>query len=58
MPRPGNAIGRGDLPTKQCPVCGRPFAWRKKWRRDWERVIYCSERCRRRGSGAKKETPS
>ena len=35
------------LPTKTCSVCGRPFAWRKKWARDWEAVIYCSERCRR-----------
>ncbi|MEM1118357.1 MAG: DUF2256 domain-containing protein [Bacteroidota bacterium] len=35
------------LPTKTCPVCERPFAWRKKWARDWEQVVYCSERCRR-----------
>ena len=28
-------------------MCGRPFAWRKKWARDWESVVYCSERCRR-----------
>ena len=38
---------KADLPTKVCPVCGRPFAWRKKWARDWESVRYCSERCRR-----------
>ncbi|MFO0416211.1 MAG: DUF2256 domain-containing protein [Pseudomonadota bacterium] len=37
-----------DLPTKQCPTCGRPFAWRKKWRNTWDRVIYCSDGCRRR----------
>ena len=36
-----------DLPEKVCLVCGRSFAWRKKWARDWERVKYCSERCRR-----------
>ncbi|WP_411039870.1 DUF2256 domain-containing protein [Subsaxibacter sp. CAU 1640] len=30
-----------------CPICQRPFAWRKKWERVWESVIYCSERCRR-----------
>ncbi|MDT7928138.1 DUF2256 domain-containing protein [Tepidimonas sp.] len=35
------------LPTKICAVCGRPFAWRRKWARDWEQVRYCSERCRR-----------
>jgi hypothetical protein len=37
---------KGDLPTKVCPVCERPFAWRKKWKSCWEQVIYCSERCR------------
>ena len=42
------------LPTKTCPVCGRPFAWRKKWARDWERVVYCSERCRRSAAAARK----
>jgi len=35
------------LPEKNCPVCNKPFAWRKKWQRDWSAVIYCSERCRR-----------
>ncbi|MFY7849725.1 MAG: DUF2256 domain-containing protein [Bacteroidia bacterium] len=34
------------LPEKICSVCGRPFAWRKKWARDWEQVKYCSDRCR------------
>ncbi|WP_210402026.1 DUF2256 domain-containing protein [Thioclava sp. F36-6] len=38
---------KSDLPTKLCASCGRPFAWRKKWARDWESVRYCSERCRR-----------
>ncbi|MEC9060551.1 MAG: DUF2256 domain-containing protein, partial [Pseudomonadota bacterium] len=22
---------KSDLPTKICPVCQRPFTWRKKW---------------------------
>ncbi|CAD2226607.1 conserved hypothetical protein [Pseudoalteromonas sp. 3J6] len=35
------------LPEKICPVCNKPFAWRKKWQRDWDNVIYCSERCKR-----------
>ncbi|WP_306013810.1 MULTISPECIES: DUF2256 domain-containing protein [unclassified Allomuricauda] len=35
------------LPTKICPVCQRPFAWRKKWKKDWDQVVYCSERCRK-----------
>ncbi len=37
------------LPTKTCPVCGRPFTWRKKWARDWEQVVYCSDGCRAKG---------
>jgi hypothetical protein len=37
---------KADLPIKFCARCGRPFAWRGKWARDWERVKYCSERCR------------
>jgi hypothetical protein len=37
---------KGDLPTKPCAQCGRPFTWRKKWARDWENVKYCSDRCR------------
>ena len=36
-----------DLPEKTCPVCRRPFAWRRKWARCWDEVRYCSERCRR-----------
>ncbi|MDC3341205.1 DUF2256 domain-containing protein [Flavobacteriaceae bacterium] len=35
------------LPQKICVKCQRPFTWRKKWARDWENVLYCSERCRR-----------
>ena len=33
------------LPTKICPACNRPFAWRKKWGKNWEAVKYCSKRC-------------
>ncbi|MEO2053667.1 DUF2256 domain-containing protein [Flagellimonas beolgyonensis] len=36
-----------SLPVKICPVCKRPFQWRKKWALNWEEVKYCSERCRR-----------
>ena len=35
------------LPIKTCLACTRPFAWRKKWARDWADVRYCSHRCRR-----------
>lgn len=40
-------MSKSSLPSKVCPVCDRPFSWRKKWQRDWEGVVYCSERCRR-----------
>jgi hypothetical protein len=31
-----------------CVTCGKPFEWRKKWARDWEKVLYCSQRCSRK----------
>ncbi|MGB1006035.1 MAG: DUF2256 domain-containing protein [Thalassobaculaceae bacterium] len=37
---------KGDLPSKPCLTCGRPFAWRKKWAACWDEVKYCSKRCR------------
>ncbi|RPA68343.1 DUF2256 domain-containing protein [Cyclobacteriaceae bacterium YHN15] len=33
------------LPFKICPVCQRPFSWRKKWQKNWESVKYCSKKC-------------
>ncbi|MFP4312540.1 MAG: DUF3253 domain-containing protein [Nitriliruptoraceae bacterium] len=36
------------LPEKLCASCGRRFAWRRAWARDWEQVRYCSDSCRRR----------
>ncbi|MDA0774438.1 MAG: DUF2256 domain-containing protein [Bacteroidetes bacterium] len=39
-------VKKYHLPEKICPSCQRPFAWRKKWERDWENVIYCSNRCK------------
>ncbi|CAN8138833.1 DUF2256 domain-containing protein [uncultured Thiomicrorhabdus sp.] len=39
-----------NLPEKICQTCGKPFAWRKKWAKDWESVKYCSECCRRNKS--------
>ncbi|HBH07391.1 MAG TPA: DUF2256 domain-containing protein [Flavobacteriales bacterium] len=39
-------VKKSMLPSKKCPVCQRPFTWRKKWKRHWEEVIYCSRRCR------------
>ena len=42
-----NKMKKQHLPQKICLVCEKPFAWRKKWAKDWENVKYCSERCRR-----------
>ena len=38
---------KADLPTKVCACCQRPFAWRKKWEKNWDQIIYCGEKCRR-----------
>ena len=40
-------INKNELPEKVCPVCDRPFLWRKKWEKNWEEIIYCSAKCRR-----------
>ena len=36
----------GTCRRRICAACGRPFAWRRKWARDWEQVRYCSDACR------------
>lgn len=38
---------RKPVPEKLCPVCLRPFSWRKRWERCWDSVVYCSDACRR-----------
>ncbi|WP_273428356.1 DUF2256 domain-containing protein [Chitinibacter tainanensis] len=43
---------KAQLPSKLCPICQRPFSWRKKWERDWAQVKYCSQRCARAARGA------
>jgi hypothetical protein len=45
-----------NLESKLCPVCQRPFTWRRKWAKDWEQVIYCSNRCRKEKHRVKSET--
>ncbi|WP_293749760.1 DUF2256 domain-containing protein [uncultured Paraglaciecola sp.] len=40
---------KSELPSKICPVCARPFNWRKKWQRCWDEVKYCSKRCSNEG---------
>ncbi len=51
-------IRKSDLPTKPCAACARPFAWRKKWARDWEAVKFCSDACRRLARGGATAAPS
>jgi hypothetical protein len=41
-----HGVKKENLPAKMCAACGRPFAWRRKWARDWENVRYCSDACR------------
>ncbi|MBP7550003.1 MAG: DUF2256 domain-containing protein [Gemmatimonadaceae bacterium] len=43
---------KSELPVKDCRACGRPFTWRKKWERDWDSVLFCSDACRSRGSSS------
>ncbi|WP_138434192.1 DUF2256 domain-containing protein [Winogradskyella algicola] len=40
-------VKKQHLPIKICPICERPFTWRKKWAKNWDNVKYCSEKCRR-----------
>ena len=35
-----------EIPVKFCEVCGRRMTWRKKWRKNWDEVRYCSKACR------------
>lgn len=42
---------KGDLPSKPCAHCARPFAWRRKWAQVWDEVRYCSDACRRAAKG-------
>jgi hypothetical protein len=39
-------VKKSQLPEKICAACGRGFAWRRKWARDWESVKFCSAACR------------
>ncbi|WP_376691677.1 DUF2256 domain-containing protein [Wenzhouxiangella sp. EGI_FJ10409] len=54
-------MSRNRLPTKTCPVCLRPFSWRRKWQDCWDEVRYCSKRCggeaRRRKRQARRQPP-
>ncbi|MFY7991272.1 MAG: DUF2256 domain-containing protein [Fluviicola sp.] len=41
-------VKKEHLPIKICTQCKRPFTWRKKWELNWENVLYCSERCKKK----------
>ncbi|MHA4896287.1 DUF2256 domain-containing protein [Pedobacter sp. PWIIR3] len=46
-------VKKENLPVKVCPVCQRPFSWRKKWEKNWESVKYCSKKCSGTASNSK-----
>ncbi|MBM4243668.1 MAG: DUF2256 domain-containing protein [Deltaproteobacteria bacterium] len=46
-----------SLPSRICAACRRPFAWRRKWARDWHAVRYCSDACRSRRGASAARTP-
>ena len=37
---------QGSHVAKVCAHCGRTIEWRRKWKRDWENIRYCSDACR------------
>ncbi|WP_458790870.1 DUF2256 domain-containing protein [Yoonia sp. MH D7] len=45
---------KANLPQKTCPVCMRPFSWRKKWEKVWDDVRYCSAKCSNTRKSTKK----
>lgn len=47
-PKPERTTPHKD---KLCKSCGRAFSWRKKWERDWDVIVYCSDGCRGRKPG-------
>ncbi|MFN5338703.1 MAG: DUF2256 domain-containing protein, partial [Burkholderiales bacterium] len=44
---------KATLPSKPCAVCGLTMSWRKRWAKNWEQVLYCSDRCRKAQRGSK-----
>lgn len=45
-PPSGFKGNKQDLPQKPCAVCGLTMTWRKSWAKNWDSVLYCSDRCR------------
>ena len=40
-------LKKENFSYKNCVSCEKPFTWRKKWKKIWDEVKYCSEKCRR-----------
>ena len=38
-------FNKSNLPSKNCKSCNKPFNWRKKWKKNWDEVLYCSKKC-------------
>ena len=38
---------KSKLDQKVCVTCKRLFSWRKKWKKNWEDVKYCSVKCKK-----------
>jgi hypothetical protein len=38
---------KDQLPKKICLNCNKEFFWRKKWKKNWDFVKYCSKKCSR-----------
>jgi hypothetical protein len=38
---------KANLPSKRCTVCGLTMSWRKHWAKNWDALLYCSDRCRK-----------
>ncbi len=41
-------IKKAYLDSKICIVCKKPFSWRKKWKKNWSEVKYCSNKCKKK----------
>tara|TARA_B100001175_G_C19006400_1_gene401327 strand:+ start:266 stop:415 length:150 start_codon:yes stop_codon:yes gene_type:complete len=39
-------IKKSDLPSKICLNCKKPFSWRKKWKKVWDEIRFCSKKCK------------
>ena len=46
LKKPMKGVKKENLPEKVCIACNRPFAWRKKWEKNWADVKFCSDKCR------------